>query len=154
MRILVVDDHALIRAGISSVLSSNESLEVCGEAVDGQDAIEKARELVPDLVVMDISMPRVNGLDATREIKRSLPGVEVLVVTQHDSSEMARQAFKAGASGYVVKTAIHTTLLDAVAKLQRRECFVHGASLAGANDNLDAQEILQRTAAYEKALAA
>lgn len=152
MRILVVDDHALVRTGISSILASNVTFTVCGEAVDGQDAIDKARELVPDLVVMDISMPRVNGLDATREIKRSLPGVEVLVVTQHDSSEMARQAFKAGASGYVVKSAISSTLLAAVAKLQQRECFVHGVSLAGVNDNLDAQEILQRTAAYEKAL--
>src|ERR1700727_436678 len=115
MRILVVDDHALVRTGICSTLSSNPELTVCGEAVDGQDAIDKARELLPDLVVMDISMPRVNGLDATREIKRCLPGVEVLIVTQHDNPEMAREAFKAGALGYVVKSAISTTLLDAIA---------------------------------------
>ena len=152
MRILVVDDHALVRQGITSALSSNAKLTVCGEAIDGQDAIDKARELAPDLVVMDISMPRVNGLDATREIKRCLPGVEVLIVTQHDSPEMARQAFNAGARGYVVKSAISDTLLAAIAKLQERETFVHGVNLAGFNDNLDAQEILQRTAAFEKAL--
>ena len=152
MRILVADDHSLIRTGICSTLSSDASLTVCGEAVDGQDAVDKARELVPDLVVMDISMPRMNGLDAAREIQRLLPGVEVLIVTQHDSPEMARQAFNAGASGYVVKSAISSTLLAAIAKIQQRSTFIHGVNLAGLNDNLDAQEILQRTAAYEKAL--
>src|ERR1700722_9142808 len=114
MRILVVDDHEVVRRGICSVLASEAAFEICGEAFDGQDAIEKARELRPDVVVMDISMPRMNGLDATREIKQFLPQAEVVVVSQYEVPEMARQAFKAGARAYVVKSAIATDLLAAI----------------------------------------
>src|ERR1700690_64847 len=100
MRILVVDDHELVRRGICSVLETNGSLSVCGQAFDGKDAVEKALALRPDVIVMDISMPRMNGLEATREIKRLLPETEIVIVTQHESPQMAKQAFAAGARGY------------------------------------------------------
>jgi PAS domain S-box-containing protein len=152
MRILVVDDHELVRRGICSVLAAEPSIILCGEAVDGQDAIEKTKTLHPDIVVMDVSMPRLNGLDATREIKRLLPDVEIVIVSQHEAPEMVRQAFNAGARGYVVKSAISADLLAAIAKAQHREPFLRSAQSGSESRNLDSQEILRRSAAYEQAL--
>jgi PAS domain S-box-containing protein len=152
MRILVVDDHELIRRGIRTVLAAEPSLTVCGEAVDGQEAVQKADSLRPDIVLMDISMPRLNGLEATREIKRLIPDAEILIVSQHESAEMIRQAFRAGASGYVVKSTISTDLLSAIIKVSHKEPFVSAASPASTIRPLDPQEILRRSAAFEKAL--
>lgn len=124
MRVLIVDDHELIRRGIRSVLSVEADWEVCGEAVDGLEGVAKARELSPDVVIMDVSMPHLNGLDATREIRKTLPSTEVLIVSQHESQEMARQARVAGAKGYVVKSSISADLLKALARVGRHEsCF-------------------------------
>ena len=77
MRVLIVDDHEIVRRGVRSLLLSQANCDVCGEAVDGQDAVEKARELKPDVIVMDVSMPNLNGLDATRQVRRILPQTEV-----------------------------------------------------------------------------
>ena len=104
MRVLVVDDHEVVRRGVVSLVQSRADYTVCGEAGDGQQAVEKARTLKPDIVVMDVSMPTLNGLDATRRVRTVAPNCEVIVLSQHDSPEMARQAFRAGASGYVVKS--------------------------------------------------
>ena len=152
MRILVVDDHELVRRGICSVLTTEPSITLCGEAADGYDAIEKSKTLHPDIIVMDVSMPRLNGLDATREIKRTCPDIEIVIVSQHEAPEMMRQAFNAGACGYVVKSAISADLLAAIAKAKNREIFVKPALTGGEHRNLDFQEILQRSAAYEQAL--
>jgi len=151
MRILVVDDHELVRKGMCAVLASKPELDVCGEAVDGRDAIERARVLHPDMVVIDISMPNMNGLEATREIRRLQPNIGVIIVSQHETPEMVRQAFNAGASGYVVKSAISKDLLTAIQKVGGKSSFV-SSGILGANVNLDPQEILQRSAAFEKAL--
>lgn len=96
MRVLVVDDHEFVRRGVRSLLLSQSNYEVCGEAVDGQDALEKARELKPDVIVMDVSMPKLNGLEATRLIQSMLPDSEVLILSQHESSQMLKEAVKAG----------------------------------------------------------
>jgi len=106
MRILVVDDHEVVRRGICSVLATESSLTLCGEAVDGKDAVEKAKVLRPDIIVMDVTMPQMNGLDATRAIKRLLPDTEIVIVSQHEAPEMVRQAFNAGARAYVVKSTV------------------------------------------------
>ncbi|HEX3377875.1 MAG TPA: PAS domain S-box protein, partial [Candidatus Acidoferrales bacterium] len=148
-RILVVDDHELVRRGICSILATSSALTVCAEAVDGRDAVQKARSERPDIVVMDISMPNMNGLDAAREIKGILPQTEIVMVSQHDSAEMVRQAFKAGARGYVMKSAISTDLLSAIASVSIDKFFVRGGVT---NVNHDAHEILSRSAALEKAL--
>lgn len=117
MRILVVDDHEIVRKGICSLLANESALTLCGEAIDGRDAVEKAKALRPDLVLMDISMPQMNGLDATREIKRLLPETKVVIVSQHGTPEMMRQAYNAGARGYVVKSTVAKDLLAAIANL-------------------------------------
>jgi PAS domain S-box-containing protein len=152
MRVLVVDDHEFIRKGIRSVLAAEPSLTFCGEAVDGQDAVEKAKALRPDIVVMDISMPNMNGLEATREIKRLLPESGIVILSQHETREMVRQAFKMGARGYVVKSAISSDLLAAIKKVHQHGTFLQGDGLLATNKNIDAQEILQRSAALEQAL--
>jgi PAS domain S-box-containing protein len=153
MRLLIVDDHEVVRRGVRSLLADHNGWNVCGEAVDGQDALEKARDLKPDLIVMDVSMPRLNGLEATRQIRSILPDAEVLVLSQHENSEMARQALKAGARGYVVKSSISKDLLSAVTKVSRREYFFDPAILdQSSSTHTDVQEILHRSAAFEKAL--
>jgi len=151
MRILVVDDHEVVRRGVRSLLSASAGVEVCGEAVDGRDAIEKAQQLKPDVVAMDITMPRMNGLDATREIRRILPDIHVLILSQHDVPEMTRQALKAGASGFVVKSAISTELIAALQKIQNGKTFFNG-KLGAVQRSVNIEEILHRSAAFETAL--
>src|SRR6202035_1263415 len=102
MRILIADDHEFVRQGVRTLLQSRPGWTICGETVDGRDAIEKARQLRPDVVVMDISMPNLNGLEATRQVRRILPETGVLVLSQHNSPRMMKEALDAGAQGYVV----------------------------------------------------
>jgi PAS domain S-box-containing protein len=151
MRLLVVDDHEVVRRGVVSLLQSNSEYVVCGEAIDGKDAIEKARALKPDVVIMDVSMPSLNGLEATRDIRTLLPSCEVIILSQHDSPEMARQAFKVGARGYVIKSSVSQNLMAAVEKVSRHESFFDPA-ISGIARPIDVQEILQRSAALEQAL--
>lgn len=124
MKILIVDDHEVVRRGVSSLLRKEQSYEICGEAADGQDAIQQARELCPEVIVMDISMPNLNGLEATRTIRQLLPLSEVLIMSQHDSPQVVQQAFHAGARGYVVKSSLARELLKAVAVVGRHETFL------------------------------
>ena len=153
MRVLVVDDHEVVRRGVRSLIQSHSNYEVCGEAVDGQDAVEKAQQLNPDVIVMDVSMPRLNGLEATHLIRAALPDSEILILSQHDSPEMIRQAFKAGARGYVVKSSIARDLLAALECVGRRQPFFErAASELDRSTPVDSKEILQRSAALEQAL--
>lgn len=149
MKILIVDDHEVVRRGVRSLLQSKTGYEVCAEAVDGEDAVQKANELRPDVIIMDISMPNLNGLEATQLIRRQVPESKVLVLTQHESDEMARQAFKAGARGYVVKSSIARDLVGAIEQIQRNEAFVDRSV---AQHPQAAPEVLQRSAALEQAL--
>ena len=151
MRVLVVDDHEVVRRGVISLLSGYPNCEVCGQAVDGGDAIDKARELKPDIIIMDVSMPTLNGLEATRIVRSVLPSCEVIVLSQHDSPEMARQAFRAGARGYVIKSSVSQNLVAALEKVSRHESFFDPAVSEIARP-LDVQEILQRSTALEQAL--
>ena len=152
MRILVVDDHELVRKGIRSVLAAEPSLMVCGEASNGRDAVEQAHALRPDIIVMDISMPVMNGLEATRRIKRLVPKTAIVIVSQHQDSEMFRQAFDAGAKAYVVKSSISSDLLEAIAKVSRDENYIKRIDPSDSNDTLDTQEVLQRNEALEKTI--
>jgi PAS domain S-box-containing protein len=150
MRVLIVDDHEVVRKGVRSLLLTRPDLDICGEAVDGRDAVEKASQLRPDVIVMDVSMPRLNGLEATREIRGSLPEVEILILSQHDSPELVRQAFTAGARGYVCKSSIARHLLNAVNTVSRHEAFV--ADQMEKSGDADLRQVLQRGAELEQAL--
>lgn len=153
MRLLVVDDHEVVRTGVRSLLAGHDGWEICGEAVDGQDAVEKAHQLTPDVVIMDVSMPRLNGLESTRQVLTSVPQCRVLILSQHENSQMAREALKAGAHGYVVKSSIAQDLILAINKVQRGEYFFDPAILdQNSTAHTDLQGVLQRSVAFEKAL--
>ena len=124
LRILIVDDHAVVRRGVRSLLESHEGWEVCGEATTGRDAVEQSRQLRPDVVVMDLSLPELNGLDATRQILKDRPGTEVLVLTMHQSEELARDVLRAGARGYVMKSDADENLIAAVDTLRQHKPFL------------------------------
>ena len=124
LRILVVDDHAVVRRGVRSLLESQEGWEVCGEATTGRDAVEQSRRLRPDVVVMDLSLPELNGLDATRQILKEAPETEVLVLTMHQSEELARDVLQAGARGYVLKSDADENLIAAVESLRQHKPFL------------------------------
>jgi DNA-binding NarL/FixJ family response regulator len=127
LRILVVDDHAVVRRGVRSLLESHEGWEVCGEATTGREAVEQTRRLRPDVVVMDLSLPELNGLDATRQILKDAPDTEVLVLTMHHSEELARDVLQAGARGYVLKSDADENLITAVESLRQHKPFLTSA---------------------------
>ena len=116
-RLLIADDHVLVREGIRTLLTSEPDLKIIGEAVDGREALELCRELCPDLVLMDVRMPKMDGLEATRAIKEERPQTSVLVVTNHQNPEYLLEAVRAGAAGYVLKEATKHELLEAVRKV-------------------------------------
>jgi DNA-binding NarL/FixJ family response regulator len=123
-RILLADDHPIFTLGVRSLLESHEGWQVCGEAVDGRDALEKCRELNPDLVVLDISMPRLNGMDAARQILRGNPKQRILVLTDVDSEQVIRECLEAGVRGWVFKTdAAHDLTIAVEALQQHRSTF-------------------------------
>ena len=124
LRILVVDDHAVVRRGVRSLLESQDGWEVCGEATNGRDAVELSGRLRPDVVVMDLSLPGLNGLDATRQILRDAPATEVLVLTMHHSEELARDVLQAGARGYLLKSDADENLITAVDSLRQHRPFL------------------------------
>jgi DNA-binding NarL/FixJ family response regulator len=124
LRILVVDDHAVVRRGVRALLEGHPGWKVCGEAGTGREAVEQAGRLKPDIVVLDLSLPELNGLEATRQILRESPRTEVLVLTMHHSEELAQQVLQAGARGYVLKSDAGESLISAVETLVRREPFL------------------------------
>jgi len=134
IRILVVDDHAILRDGIRSLLESQEDILVVGEASNGSEALEVISTLLPDIVLMDISMPKTNGLEATRLIKERFPHVKVLMLTQHDNREYIAPALGAGASGYVLKRSGRREMLNAIRQVHEQGAFL---------TNKITQEVLQ-----------
>jgi DNA-binding NarL/FixJ family response regulator len=134
IRVLVVDDHAILRDGIRSLLESQEDILVVGEAGDGSEALEAISTLLPDIVLMDISMPKMNGLEATRLIKERFPHVKVLILTQHDNREYIAPALGAGAAGYVLKRSGRREMLNAIRQVHEQGAFI---------TNNISQEVLQ-----------
>lgn len=114
VRILVADDHDVVRKGVRALLHGRNNFIICGEAVNGRDAIEKARVLNPDLILLDITMPEVDGLDAARAIKSATPGIPILILTMHNTKEMIGEVKRIGLQGYVTKSEIAERLVRAI----------------------------------------
>jgi DNA-binding NarL/FixJ family response regulator len=117
-RILLVDDHEIIRKGLKSILEARKDWEIVGEATTGREAVRKVEELKPDVVVLDISMPELNGLEAVRQIVRIAPRTEVLVLTMHESEDLVREVLEAGARGYLLKSDAARQLISAIETLR------------------------------------
>ena len=123
--VLIADDHTIVRSGVRMLLEAEDDIRVAGEALNGLEALELAESLQPDIVLMDITMPEMDGLEATRRIKKRFPQINVLVLTMHRSDEYFFEMLKAGASGYILKGAKTSELINAVRIVQRGEVFLY-----------------------------
>ena len=123
LSILIADDHAVVRAGLRTLLDSRVGWQVCAEAVDGRDAVEKAAKYKPDVAVLDIGMPLLNGVDATRRIRKVSPHTQVLILTMHESDELVQQVVEAGARGYILKDDADRVLLAAVDAIRQNKPY-------------------------------
>lgn len=126
LRILIVDDHEIVRRGLKEILSERQTWEVCGEASNGREAVKLAVLLRPNVVVMDLSMPELNGLEATRQLQRELPDCQVLMLSHHDSEDLVREALYAGARGFILKSDAAHHLITAVEMLSRKKPYFTG----------------------------
>ncbi|OGO19671.1 MAG: DNA-binding response regulator [Chloroflexi bacterium RBG_16_50_9] len=130
IRLLLADDHAVLRAGLKTLLNAEPDMEVVAEAANGGETILKSNEFLPDIVLMDITMPGQGGLEATREIKKRNPAIKVLVLTMHEDESFLYEMLRAGADGYVPKKAADTELLAAIRATYRGEHFIHSSMTA------------------------
>jgi DNA-binding NarL/FixJ family response regulator len=128
-RILIADDHALVRSGLRKVLDAQPDLEVVAEAVDGADAVERALAEDVDLAILDVSMPRLTGIQAAAELQRRRPEIRVLMLSMHDSEQFLYEALKAGASGYVLKSGADTDIVDACRAAMRGDSFLYPSAV-------------------------
>ncbi len=124
IRILIAEDHELLRKGVRSLLEREDDAKVVGEASDGQQAIHKATELVPDVVIMGVTMPNLNGVEATRHIRRTQPSVKVLALSMHTSHRIVAGMLQAGAAGYLVKTCTPGELFNAIRSVHRGQTYL------------------------------
>jgi two-component system, NarL family, response regulator DegU len=125
IKVLIADDHRVVREGLSAILRENSDLEVVGEARDGQEAVEKARELQPDVILMDVSMPRMNGVEATRAIKRETPHIGIVALTMYDEEKYIFDLVRAGATGYLLKDSDSAQIISAIRSISKGESLIH-----------------------------
>ncbi|MFH1941479.1 MAG: response regulator transcription factor [bacterium] len=124
IRVLVADDHTIVRKGLCALLNSEPNIEVVGEAEDGREAVERIGKIKPDVVLMDISMPSLNGFEATRQIRKGHPGIRILVLTMHTNEEYIFEILQAGASGYVLKKSAPSDLVSAINAVYQGSAFL------------------------------
>ncbi|HEY3291105.1 MAG TPA: response regulator transcription factor [Anaerolineae bacterium] len=151
LRVVLTDDHAIMRHGLRALLAAQADIEVIGEAADGIEALQLVRQLHPDVVVMDITMPNLNGLDATRAITQEFSDVRVLILTMHENDEYFFKALHAGASGYVLKQVAANDLINAIRAVAHGEVFLY-PSLASKllTDYVRQDPLLQRQGQHEQ----
>jgi len=128
LRILIADDHELVRKGLRSVLDGQPGWTICGEAINGRDAVEKAKQLKPDVMIMDVTMPELNGLEATRQILKDRPKTEVLILTVHESEQLVGEVLAAGARGYILKGDTTRLLVSAIESIAQHKPFFTGTA--------------------------
>jgi DNA-binding NarL/FixJ family response regulator len=124
IRVLLVDDHAILREGLKALLSLSEDIQVIGEASDGWEALAMTQRLAPEVIIMDMAMPGMDGLEATRRITKASPQTKILVLSQHDNERYILPVLRAGAMGYVLKRAVGAELVTAIRTVHQGECFV------------------------------
>lgn len=124
IRVLLAEDHTIVRQGLRALLEQSDDIKVIAEAEDGREAVNKTEQLKPDIVLMDISMPILNGIEATRQIKKKFPDIKVLILTMHTTEEYISQILHAGASGYLVKKSAHHELLSAIKAIQKGSSYL------------------------------
>ena len=124
VRILLVDDHKMIRDGLRALIEKQRTMEVLGEAADGQTAVQSVRKLSPDVVVIDIGMPELNGIEATRQILQAVPGIKVLILSAHNDDAYVDRAMESGAMGYLIKLTSASILVEAIREVQRGNIFL------------------------------
>jgi DNA-binding NarL/FixJ family response regulator len=139
LSILIADDHAVVRAGLRTLLESRPSWEICAEAADGREAVEKAANYKPRIAILDIGMPLLNGVEATRQIRKASPATEILILTMHESDDLVQQVVEAGARGYILKDEADRALLDAVQALSQHRPFF-SSRVSGAAASSDASD--------------
>lgn len=127
IRILIVDDHGVIRGGLRAILEDEPGIEVVGEAIDGEEALHLASELGPDIVLLDIAMPGIDGIECTRRMKKMYPQIQVLILTVYEDEILLREAIRAGASGYVIKRAAEEELIAGIQAVSRGDMYIHPA---------------------------
>ncbi|MFC1957747.1 response regulator [Chloroflexota bacterium] len=127
IKVFLADDHIILREGVRSLLQKAQDIEVVGEAGDGEEAVAKVEQLVPDVVLMDITMPGLNGLEATRQIKQKTPQVKVLILTMHETDQYLSGMLQAGASGYVVKTTASSELISAIRAVHQGDVYLYSS---------------------------
>ena len=142
VRIMIADDHAIVRRGLRALVESQQGWEVCAEAANGRDAVGSVEQFKPDIAIVDIGMPELNGLEATRQILKSSPQTEVLILTMHQSEEVVAEVLKAGARGYVLKSDADQNLIAAVEAMLRHKPFL----TSGVTDVVLSQFLSSRTA--------
>jgi two-component system nitrate/nitrite response regulator NarL len=128
VRILIADDHEIVRKGVSSLLQSRENFEICGEASNGEEAVQQARQLDPDLVVLDVTMPILDGISAAKRIRKLKPSTPILILSMHEGREMIRAAKLAGAQAFVTKSDVSSNLLKAVDAVLEGHTFFFSSS--------------------------
>lgn len=125
IKVLIADDHRVVREGLSAILKTKENIEVVGEAQDGQEAVEKARLLLPDVILMDVSMPRMSGVEATRQIKREFPHIGIIALTMYEEQQYIFDLVRAGATGYLLKDTDSAQIVQAIRSVYRGESLIH-----------------------------
>ncbi|MBI3943428.1 MAG: response regulator transcription factor [Chloroflexi bacterium] len=130
-RILIADDHGVLRAGLRALLNAEADLEVVGEAADGNTALSLAQDLHPDVILLDISMPGLNGIEVIQNLMRVQRNTNVLILTVHEDEGLLQEAFRLGAKGYIVKRAVESELINAIRAVSRGDLYVHSAMTQG-----------------------
>lgn len=126
MKIVLAEDHNIVREGLKKLLEEDPKIKVIGEATNGKEAVELADSLSPDLILMDISMPVLNGIEATRRIKKKLPGIKILILSMYDNEEYIKEVMKAGANGYLLKETLAKNLISAIKMVNKGEFYFNG----------------------------
>jgi two-component system response regulator NreC len=134
VKILLADDHTIVRQGLKLILSAHPDMEVVGEAANGREAVEMADKLRPDVVLMDVQMPELNGIEATKKMVAAQPRIRILVLSMHKESVYVREILKAGARGYILKDAIDTELLNAVRSVAKGDGYISPAVAGALNE--------------------